>query len=118
MEIYGLVLKSFNCEINLSIEDEGILKRNNLSFSQMNISILSFGSQVLCYACRGSETFLSGFVEVAPGTSWEIEISLVLTGLIRENTELKTVSKHDVVLLVVIGLDIIWVFKEQRLVKG
>jgi hypothetical protein len=118
MEVNHIILQ-VNCCIGLQFL--GILHWNNVSGEEVQVEVpclgLKLNSATLLISLAALHT--SGSIEdVTPCTSWEVEISLILAESGRLHGEFKGTSEHDVMLLIIISLDILWEFKEEWLVEG
>jgi len=96
-----------------------ILEWNNISFSEMDVKLIYFTTECLVHS-----TFEATFVEsvhienIAPLSLGEIESCLRLILNMRVVWNLKSISKHDIISLILIGHIIIWEFKEHWFVES
>lgn len=99
-----------------------ILHRNNLSTSQVNVEVTHSGGEILGHTSgRGGEAGLILKVvlkQVAPGSGWEVEVSIFSSKLIRDNRKLESISNHDVALSVSICVRVVGELEVERLVEG
>lgn len=119
MEVNWVVLEGSDCQGRFSwlvVQRFGILEGNDSSFSDVSVCIISLGSHVEHFSLR-VEASLSGSQEVTPGSSREVEVSLVLSSVVTQVGNLKGISKHDVSGHVQGSIHIVVVFEEEGLVE-
>jgi hypothetical protein len=108
-EEMGIIFAWVNVEVNWVLleisrihdsESFGILHRNDISFSKMEMEIVGLRSKSQVLACFDYFTRLILDNNVAPSSIWEIKVSRIDSNLIGKNTEFKCTTNHDIVLMI------------------
>lgn len=96
-------------------ESLGILHWDHVSFSEMEVEIVGLGAEGKVLSSFERFAWLRENIDVAPSSGWEVVIGRVDSNLIGKNTKFKSATDHDIVLLIINCVGILWELIEEWL---